>query len=166
MIGIIGGVGTHSQVAFVVAHHDGLTEAQRARMINVDICAGSQLQKAAMLMLNVATVSFDLRTEVDSHGTILTNHWIDATAPLYDTIARTLHGEGIAMCRIATVTLSSDCATTGTTNVGAYRHASGKPKSTANGKVAAAGDMTILRWLQFLKRLRQERRRSRSITAK
>ena len=160
------GVGTHSQVAFVVAHHDGLTEAQRARMINVDICAGSQSQKAAMLMLNVATVSFDLRTEVDSHGTILTNHWIDATAPLYDTIARTLHGEGIAMCRIATVTLSSNCATTGTTNVGAYRPASGKPKSTANGKVAAAADMTILRWLQFLKRLRQERRRSRSITAK
>ena len=97
-----------------------------------------------------------------ANGTVLTNHWIDATRPLYDTVAAALHKRGVAMCRIATVTLSSDCTTTGTTTVGRYRHADGSPKDTTDGELAAASDLTILRWLQFLKRLRRERRQLKS----
>ena len=54
-------VGEHAEIGLMIAHHAHTTEQQRARMVNADICAGSQSQRKAMLLLNVLTVSFDSR---------------------------------------------------------------------------------------------------------
>ena len=133
------------------------TEQQRVRMVNVDICAGSQSQRRAMLLLNVLVVSFDSRASVDTAGTIMTNVEVDATLDLYDAVATALHSRGIAMSRIAMVTLSSDCKTTGTVTAKHYRYRSGKPRPTEKGAEAAAADLVMRRTLELVKRLRRER---------
>ena len=101
-------VGEQAEIGLVVAHHAHTTEQQRARMVNVDICAGSQSQRKAILLLNVHTVNFDNRPNVDTEGTIMTNHEVDATMDLYDAVAVALHSRGITLPRISMVTLSSD----------------------------------------------------------
>ena len=150
-------VGEHAEVGLMIAHHAYTTEQQRARMVNVDICAGSQSQRKAMLLLNVLTVSFDSRVSVDTAGTIMTNVEVDATLDLYDAVATALHSRGIAMSRIAMVTLSSDCKTTGTVTAKHYRYRSGKPRPTEKGAEAAAADLVMRRTLELVKRLRRER---------
>ena len=109
-----------------------------------------------MLLLNVHCESFDVREAVNTEGTVMHNHLIDATKELYAPIATVLHAKGIAMSRIATVTLSSDCTTTGTVAASKYRHKDGRPKDDDNGAVALAADMTMRRTLGFAKRLRRE----------
>ena len=150
-------VGEQAEVGSVVAHHANTTEQQRARMVNVDICAGSQSQRKAMILLNVLTVSFDNRSNVDTEGTIVTNHEIDATLDLYEAVAVALHSRGIAMSRISMVALSSDCKTTGTVTAKHYRYPSVQPRPTSKGAVAAAADLVVRRALEFVKRLRHER---------
>ena len=150
-------VGEHAEVGLMIAHHAYTTEQQRARMVNVDICAGSQSQRKAMLLLNVLTVSFDNRASVDTAGSIMTNVEVDATLDLYDAVAVALHSRGIAMSRISMVTLSSDCKTTGTVTAKHYRYPSGQPRPTSKGAEAAAADLVMRRTLEFVKRLRRER---------
>ena len=150
-------VGEHAEIGLMIAHHARATEQQRVRMVNVDICAGSQSQRKAMLLLNVLTVSFDNRPSVDTAGTIMTNVEVDATLDLYDAVATVLHSRGIAMSRVAMVTLSSDCKTTGTVTAKHYRYRSGKPRPTKKGAEAAAADMVMRRTLELVKRLRRER---------
>ena len=87
----------------------------------------------------------------------MTNVEVDATLDLYDAVATALHSRGIAMSRIAMVTLSSDCKTTGTVTAKHYRYRSGKPRPTKKGAEAAAADLVMRRTLQFVKRLRRER---------
>ena len=106
-------VGEQAEIGLVVAHHANTTEQQCARMVNVDICAGSQSQRKAMLLLNVHTENFANRPNVDTEGTIMTNHEVDATLDLYYAVAVTLHSRGIAMSRVSMATLSPDCRTTG-----------------------------------------------------
>ena len=149
--------GEHAEVGLMIAHHANTTAQQRARMVNVDICAGSQSQRKAVLLLNVLTISFDNRMSVDTAGTIMTNVEVDATLDLYDAVATALHSRGIAMSRIAMATLSSDCKTTGTVTAKHYRYASGKPRPTKKGKEAAAADLVMRRTLELVKRLRCER---------
>ena len=142
----------------MIAHHAYTTEQQRARMVNVDICAGSQSQRKAMLLLNVLTVSFDSRGSVDNTaGSIMTNAEVDATLDLYDAVAVALHSHGIAMSRVAMVTLSSDCNATGTVTAKHYRYPSGQPRPTSKGTEAAAADTVMRQTLGFVKRLRRER---------
>ena len=117
----------------MIAHHACTTEQQRARMVYVDICAGSQLQRKAVLLLNVRTVSFDSRASVDTAGTITTNVEVYVTLDLYDAVATAPHSRGIAMSRIAMVTLRSDCKMTGAVTAKHYRYRSGKPRPTENG---------------------------------
>ena len=150
-------VGEHAEIGLMIAHHARATAQQRARMVNVDVCAGSQSQRKAMLLLNVLTVSFDNRPSVDTAGTIMTNVEVDATLDLYDAVATVLHSRGIAMSRVAMVTLSSDCKTTGTVTAKHYRYRSGKPRPTKKGAEAAAADMVMRRTLELVKRLRRER---------
>ena len=141
----------------MVAHHANTTEQQRARMVNVDIYAGSHSQRKAMLRLNVLTVNFDNRSNVDTEGTIMTNHEIDATLDLCEAVAVALHSRGIAMSRISMVTLSSDCKTMGTVTAKHYRYPLGQPRPTSKGAVAAAADLVMRRTLEFVKRPRRER---------
>ena len=119
-------VGKQAEIGLVVAHHANTTEQQRARMVNVGICAGSQSQRKTMLLLNVLTVIFDNRPNVDTEGAIMTNHEVDATSNLYDDVAVALHSRGIAMSRISMVALSSDCKTTGAVTAKHYRYPSGQ----------------------------------------
>ena len=84
-------VSEQAEIGLVVAHYAHTPEQQRARMFNVDICAGSQSQRKAMLLLNVLTVNFDNRPNVDTEGAITTNHEVDATLDLYDVVAVALH---------------------------------------------------------------------------
>ena len=149
--------GEHAEAGLVIAHHANTTAQQRARMVNVDIYAGSQSQRKAMLLLNVLTVSFDSRVSVDTAGTIMANVEVDATLDLYDAVATALHSRGIAMSRIAMVTLSSDCKTTATVTAKHYRYRSGKPRPTEKGAEAAAADLVMRRTLELVKRLRRER---------
>ena len=152
-------VGEQAEIGLVVAHHAHTTEQQRARMVNIDICAGSQSRRNAMLLLNVHTVNFDNRPNVDTEGAIMTNHEVDATLDLYDVVAVALHSRrGIAMSRMSVVTLSSDCKTTGTVTAKHYRYPSGQPRPTGKGAEAAAAADLVMRWtLAFVKRLRRER---------
>ena len=123
-------------------------------VMGIAICAGSQSQRKAMLLLNVHTENFDNRPGVDKEGAITTNHEVDATLDLYDVVAVALHLRGIAMSRVAIVTLSSDCTTTGTvTAKHEYRYPSGQPRPTSKGAEAAA-DFVMRR---TVKRLRRER---------
>ena len=123
-------VGEQAEVGLMVAHHADTTEQQRARMVNVDICAGSQSQRKAMLLLNVHTVNFDNRTSVGTEGTIMTNVEVDATLDFYDVVAVALHSRGIAISCVSIVTLSSDCKTTKTVTAnttGILRASRGQP---------------------------------------
>ena len=43
------------QIALIVADHGTTTEQQRTRMVNVDICSGSQSQRRGNLLLNLET---------------------------------------------------------------------------------------------------------------
>ena len=62
------------QIALIVADHGTTTEQQRTRMINVDICSGSQSQRRGNLLLNLETMCFDQRTQVTATGgELLTN---------------------------------------------------------------------------------------------
>ena len=150
-------VGEQAEIGLVVAHHANATEQQRARVVNVDICAGSQSQCKAMLLLNVHTVNFDNRPNVDTEWTIMTNHKVDATLDLYDAVAVALHSRGIAMSRVSMVTLSSDYKTTGAVTVKQYRYPSDQPRPTSKGAEAAAADLVVRRTLGFVKLLRCER---------
>ena len=150
-------VGEHAEVGLMIAHHANTTEQQRARMVNSDICAGSQSQRKAMLLLNVHTVSFGNRASVDTAGSIMTNVEVDATLVLYDAVAVALHLRGIAVSRISMVTLSPDCKTTGMVTAKHYRYPSGQPRPTSKGEEAAAADLVMRRTLAFAKRLRRER---------
>ena len=47
------------QIALIVADHRTTTEQQRTRMVNVDICSGSQSQRRGNLLLNLETKCFD-----------------------------------------------------------------------------------------------------------
>ena len=110
-----------------------------------------------MLLLNVHTENFDNRPSVDTEGTIITNHEVDATLDLYDAVAVALHSRGIAMSRVSMVTFSSDCKTTGTVTAKHYRYPSGQPRPTSKGADAAAADLAMRRTLEFVQRLRRER---------
>ena len=151
-------VGEQAEIGLMVAHHADTTEQQRARIVNVGIRAGSQSQRKVMLLLNVLTVNFDNRTNVDTEGTIMTNVEVDATLDLCDVAAVALHSRGIAMSRISMGTLSSDCKTTGAVPAKHYRCPSGRPRPTSKGaEAAAAADLVMRRTLEFVKRPRRER---------
>lgn len=151
-------VGPQPQIALVIAEHEITTSLQRARMVNVDICAGSQSQRKAMLLLNVYTESFDNREYVDTQGTWMVNSVIDATKDdLYESLASVLHAKGIAMARIAIATLSSDCQSTSTASAHLYRTSDGVPKPGSAGLKARTADRVMYQFLRLVKRLRAER---------
>ena len=121
------------QIALIVADHGNTTEQQRTRMVNVDICSGSQSQRRGNLLLNLGTLSFDQRTRVTATaGQELTNVHIDASVDtVYDVVRTALHAECIAMSRVSTTTLSSDCATNCPSAASEHRDAKGRPPCEA-----------------------------------
>jgi hypothetical protein len=147
------------QISLIVADHGGSTEQQRARMINVDICSGSQSQRRGNLLLNLKTVSFDKRTSVTATaGQQLTNEYIDASDDtIYDVVRTALHAERIAMARVGAITLSSDCATNCTSAASEHRDAEGFPLKGKKGAAARTADKVVINTLKFVHRARAER---------
>ena len=103
------------QIALIVADHGPTTVQQRARMVNVGVCSGSQSQRRGNMLINIETVSFDQRTSVvAAGGRRLTNSFIGASSdrpPIYDVVRAVLHSHCMAIWRMNVITLSSDCAT-------------------------------------------------------
>ena len=151
----------HPQIALIVADHPGLTEQQRARMINVDVCAGTQSQRCGNVLINLATESFDRRTSVATPGGHeVVNTFIDASADspvMYDVVRAALHAKGISMSRVGVLTLSSDCATNCTSAASDSRDASGCPLRGSAGDRARSADKVVVNTLKFLHRARTER---------
>ena len=147
------------QISLIVADHGGSTEQQRARMINVDICSGSQSQRRGNLLLNLRTLSFDKRTSVTATaGQQLINEHIDASDDtVYDVVRTALHAERIAMARVSAITLSSDCATNCTSAASEHRDAKGFPLKGKKGAAARTADKVVINTLKFVHRARAER---------
>jgi len=147
------------QIALIVADHGDTTEQQRVRMVNVDVCAGSQSQRRGNTLLNLKTLSFDQRTHVTATaGNDLTNLHIDASVDtVYDVVRAALHAECIAMSRVSTITLSSDCATNCTSAASEHRDAEGRPLRGKKGATARIADSVVINTLKFVLRARAER---------
>ena len=147
------------QIALIVADHGFTTEQQRARVVNVDICSGSQSQRRGNLLLNIETKCFDQRTQVTATaGQQLTNMYIDASVDtVYDVVRSALHAERIAMSRVSTITLSSDCATNCTSAASDHRDDGGRPLPGSDGDTARIADKVVINTLKFVHRARAER---------
>jgi len=147
------------QISLIVADHGNTTEQQRTRMVNVDICSGSQSQRRGNLLLNLETTSFDVRTSVTATaGQQLTNEFIDASDDtVYDVVRTALHAERIAMSRVSAITLSSDCATNCTSAASEHRDDKGRPLRGKKGATARIADRVVINTLKFVHRARAER---------
>ena len=146
------------QIALIVADHGTTTEQQRTRMVNVDICSGSQSQRRGNLLLNLETKCFDQRTQVTATaGQQRTNVFIDASVDtIYDVVRSALHSERM-MSRVSTTTLSSDCATNCTSASSGHRDDSGRPLPGSGGDTARSAGKVSISTLKFLHRARAER---------
>ena len=150
------------QIALIVADHGSITEQQRARMINADICSGSQSQRRGNLLLNAETKCFDQRTQVTATaGQPLTNMFIGAsvdTPSIYDAVRSALHSNRIAMSRVNVITLSSDCATNCTSAASDHRDDGGRPlPGSGSGDTARSADKVVINTPKFVHRAREER---------
>ena len=147
------------QIALIVADRGTTTEQQRTRMVNVDICSGSQSQRRGNLLPNLEAKCFDQRTQVTATaGQQLTNVFIDASVDtIYDVLRSALHSERVAMSRVSTITLSSDCAMNCTSASSDHRDGSGRPLSGSDGDTARSADKVVISTLKFMHRARAER---------
>ena len=137
---------------------------QRARMVNVDICSGSQSQRKANCRLGgLRTICIDLEREVHCYGSTVVNYELDVAigaAQLYVAIGRILHSAGIAMSRVAAITVTSDCKTTCTSAASIYRDEAGNPwADTAEGEVASKMDLVVTSCVGYMARMASHRAR-------
>jgi hypothetical protein len=68
-----------------------------------------------------------------------------------------LHAKCIAMSRVSTITLSSDCATNCTSAASEHRDAEGRPLRDKKGATARIADRVVINTLKFVHRARAER---------
>ena len=153
-------VGQQAQVALVVAEHEHLSEHAKARLVNLDICSGTQSQRKNNLRLGgVKTMSCDKRQEVAAFGTVETNFEIDMAGnidDIYIQIANWLHECGVAMSRVAVITVSSDCKTTCTGNAHNCRDGA-EPKPGKEGDTAREADKVVINCMKLMARFQRER---------
>ena len=153
-------VGQQAQVALVVAEHEHCTDHVKARMANLDICAGTQSQRKDNLWLGgVKTMSCDKRSEVGAFGTVEENFEIDMAGnidDIYIQVANWLHGCGVAMARVAMITVSSDCKTTCTGNAHNCRDGV-EPKQGQPGETAREAGRVAINCMQLMARFQKER---------
>ena len=153
-------VGQQAQVALVVAEHEHRTEHVKARMVNLDICAGTQSQCKNNLRLGgVTMMSYDKRSEVDAFGTVEENFEVDMASnidDIYIQIANWLHDCGVAMSRVAVITVSSDCKTTCTGNAHNCRDGA-EPKPGKEGDTAREADKVVINCMKLMARFWRER---------
>ena len=76
---------------------------------------------------------------------------------VYDVVRSALHAKRIAMSRVSTITLSSDCATNCTSAANDYRDDGGYPLPGSDGDTARIADKVVISTLKFVHRARAER---------
>ena len=153
-------VGQQAQVALIVAEHEHLPDHVKSRLVNLDICSGTQSQRKNNLRLGgMRTVSCDKRPEVDAFGVEESNFEIDMSGDIddiYNQIANWLHECGIAMSRVAVITVSSDCKTTCTGNAHNCRDGA-EPKLGTEGDTAREADKVVVNCMKLMARFQKER---------
>ena len=104
-------------------------------------------------------MSFDQRTSVTATaGQERTNVHIDASVDtVYDVVRTALHAECIAMSRVRTIALSSECATNCTSAASKHRDAEGRPLRGKKGATARIAGSVVSSTLKFVHRARAER---------
>ena len=71
-------VGQQAQVALIIAALTRCSPRQKARMVNVDICSGTQSQRKGNLRLGgLRTISIDIERVVHCFGATVVNHELD-----------------------------------------------------------------------------------------
>jgi len=105
------------------------------------------------------TTSCDKRPEVAAFGAEESNFEIDMSGnidDLYIQIANWLHDCGVAMSRVAVITVSSDCKTTCTGNAHNCRDGA-EPKFGNEGDAAREADKVVANCMKLMARFQRER---------
>ena len=104
-------------------------------------------------------MSCDKRQEVAAFGTVETNFEIDMAGnidDIYIQIANWLHECGVAMSRVAVITVSSDYKTTCTGNAHNCRDGA-EPKPGKEGDTAREADKVVINCMKLMARFQRER---------
>ena len=167
-------VGQQAQLALIIAEFHHCSDMVKARMVNVDICSGTQSQAHSNLRLGgITTLSYDKRSEVEAFGAVAINTPLDASVSLtstYIAVATDMHSRKMAMARVATETLTSDCKSTSTTSAHLYRFPDSSPLTdddgelTEHGEVAAEADAVLRYSMMHMASIQSDRRRLLSVT--
>ena len=167
-------VGQQAQLALIIAEFYRLSDMVKARMVNVDICSGTQSQAHNNLRLGgITTLSYDIRPVVVAFGSAVSNTPLDASVGLastYITIATDMHSRNMAMARIGVETLTSDCKSTSTTSAHLYRNPDASPRTddngvlTENGELAAEADAVLRYSMMHMASIQSDRRRLLAVT--
>ena len=84
--------------------------------------------------------------------------YIDASVDtIYGVVRSAPHSERIAMSRVSTITLSSDCTTNCTSAASDHRDDRGRPLPGGDGDTARIAGKVVISTLKFVHRARAER---------
>ena len=167
-------VGQRAQLALIIAEFHHCSDMVKARMVNVDICSGTQSQAHSNLRLgNITALSYVKRPTVMAFGAPVHNTPLGASVSddfTYISIATDMHSRKMSMARAAIGTLTSDCKSTRTAAAHLYRFSDSSPRTGADGEltkrgaVAAEVDAVVRYSTLRMARLQAHRRRLLSVT--
>ena len=121
----------------------------------------------------ITTLSYDKRPAVAAFGAVATNTPLDASVSLnftYIAVATDMHSRKMAMARVATETLTSDCKSTSTASAHLYRFPDSSPLTdddgelTEEGELAAEADAVLRYSMMHMASIQSDRRRLLSVT--
>ena len=128
-------VGQQAQLALIIAEFHRRSDMLKARIVNVDICSGTQSQAHSNLRLDGITVlSYDKRPTAMVFGAPVHNTPLGASvsdAFTYISIATDMHARKMSVATTAIETLTSDCKSTSTTSAHLYRFSDSSPRMGA-----------------------------------
>ena len=167
-------VGQQAQLALIIAELHHCSDMVKSRIVNLDICSGTQSQAHSNLRLGgMTTLSYDKRRTVMAFGAPVHNTPLDASISddiTYISIATDMHSRKLSMARTAVETLTSDCKSTGTTSAHLYRFPDTSPRTGTDGELtergleAAEADAVVRYSTMHMARLQADRRRLLSVT--
>ena len=118
-------VGQQAQLALIIAEFHHCSDMVKARVVNVDLCPGTQSQAHSNLHLDgMTTLSYDKRPMAMAFGAPVHSTPLGASASddfTYISIATDMHSRKLSMARTTVETLTSDCKSTSTTSAHFYR---------------------------------------------
>ena len=162
-------VGQQAQLALIIAQLHRCSDMVKARMVNVDICSGTQSQAHSNLRLGgITALSYDKRPTVMAFGTPVHNTPLGASASddfTYISVATDMHSRKMPMARTAIETLTSDCKSTSTASAHLFRFSDSSPRTgdggelTERGALAAEAGAVVRYSTLHMARLQAERRR-------